>query len=103
MNENYLKSTYEHHKNDSKESLKKIINNPNKYSQEVVYAAKTILQERETSKECTKEQTPFENTKLSENPIILLDSINRNINIIKNMIILILILSIIASIIQFIV
>ena len=43
MNENYLKSTYEHHKNDSKESLKKIINNPNKYSQEVVYAAKTIL------------------------------------------------------------
>ena len=29
MNENYLNRSYERHKNDSDESLKKIVSNPN--------------------------------------------------------------------------
>ena len=103
MNENYLHSSYEHHKNDSTESLKKIVSNPNKYSQEVVYAAKTILQERETNGKHTKEPIQFNNVKLSENPVVLLDSINRNINSIKNIIIAIFLLSVINAIIQFVI
>lgn len=103
MNENYLNSSYERHKNDSTESLKKIISNQSKYSQEVVYAAKKILQEKENNNSSTNTQATLNDTQLSENPIVLLDSINRNINTIKNIIIVILLMSIISSIIQFIV
>lgn len=82
---------------------KKIISNQSKYSQEVVYAAKKILQEKESNNSSTNTQTILNNTQLSENPFVLLDSINRNINTIKNIIIVILLMSIISSIIQFIV
>lgn len=102
MNENYLNSSYDHHKNDSDESLKKIVSNPNKYSQEVVYVAKTILQERADGSKHTNEHKLFDNAKLSENPVVLLESIDRNINTIKNITIIIFLLSIISAIIQFI-
>lgn len=46
MNENYLNSSYERHKNDSTESLKKFISNQSKYSQEVVYAAKKYCKKK---------------------------------------------------------
>ena len=103
MNENYLNSAYERHKNDNTESLKKIVSNQSKYSQEVVHAAKKILQERENNNTSANTQATLDNAQLSENPIVLLDSINRNINTIKNIIIVILLMSIISSIIQFIV
>lgn len=102
MNENYLNSSYERHKNDSTETLQKIINSPNKYSQEVVHVAKIILQERAADNKHTDAKTSFDNAKLSENPVVLLDSINRNINTIKNVIIIIFLLFIINTIFQFI-
>lgn len=101
MNENYLNSSYERHKNDSTETLQKIINNPNKFSQEVVHVAKIILQERTNGDVSKTEQATFNNSKLSENPVVILDSINRNINTIKNIIIIIFLLSILNAILQF--
>lgn len=100
MDQQYLNSLYQSHKNDSDEKLQKIVSNPNKYSQESVFAAKTILKERQTKSNDTNENTNQIN--YDENDIaIILESIRRNTNTIKNILIFLVVIIIVGTILNF--
>lgn len=88
MDEKHLNRLYEIHKNDSNDSLNKIANNPNKYSKESVYIANKLLNERVGEIKQNEENE-------TSNAELLLKSINKNIFIIRNIIILYFVISLI--------
>jgi hypothetical protein len=72
-----MERLYEQHKQDSDEALTKIAENPSKYSEEAVYVCRVILDERNGySNEAGSSYTE---------PTIL-EKINDNLRIIKNII-----------------
>lgn len=87
MDTKYLNSLYDLHKDDSDNKLQKIVNTPDKYSQESVYVAKKILNERKNvlNNNCDT----FDGTELNqnENTTVIFESIRRDINTIKNILI----------------
>lgn len=91
---------YNLHKNDSDGKLQDISSNPNKYSQESVYVAKMILKERNKTLDVGDIHSKIN---YDENEIVtLLESIKRNTDSIRNILILFVVITIVGMILIFI-
>jgi hypothetical protein len=82
MDDNHFKTLYEQHKQDSDEVLRKIADNPSKYSAEAVYACRKILFERHGNTK-QESQTVYK----ADEKSMTLENIDRNLATIRNIMI----------------